>query len=121
VNEDGTVNSSANPAKAGSIISIWVNGIGINEIPAGQIATVPTNLCLGACATAVNVYGNQLFTGEATTPATIQYLGPAPGLVAGITQINFVAPAPPAGNGQVVFYLTIAGYATRAATVFTSQ
>jgi len=123
VNQDGTVNSSAIPAKAGSIISIWVNGMGINLVPAGQIATVPLNLCpsVDVCTIAVNVYGNQEFTGEKTTPAMIQYAGPAPGLVTGITQINFVAPAPPTGNSEVSFYLTIASYATSQSIVFTSQ
>jgi uncharacterized protein (TIGR03437 family) len=47
VNQDGTINSSSNPAKVGSIVSIWATGLAGNSgIPInGQLSTVANNWC----------------------------------------------------------------------------
>ncbi len=79
VNQDGTVNSAANPAKAGSIVSIWATG-------AGSVYPRPLD---GQISTAAQDYGCcQVDT------AVVFYAGAAPGMVAGIVQINFQIPAP---------------------------
>jgi uncharacterized protein (TIGR03437 family) len=77
VNQDGTVNSAANPAKAGSIISIWATGTGsIYPQPLdGQISTAAQDY--DCC---------QITLGP------VVYAGAAPGMVAGIVQINFQVP-----------------------------
>jgi len=117
MNQDGTVNSSSNPAKAGSIVTIWVN----NGLPVGipgQIPPAPSNSCnIGFCPV-INTYQVPAFTGH----ATVEYFGPAPGLVSGIAQINFIAPPPsPSENGALVFYVTIGGVMTPQASVYTTQ
>jgi uncharacterized protein (TIGR03437 family) len=81
VNQDGTVNSQDNPASAGSVMTMWVTGAALpNPIPGnGQVAT-------GA---------QEYFVGTLTADGAlvkILYAGAAPGLVAGVAQINFVAP-----------------------------
>jgi uncharacterized protein (TIGR03437 family) len=79
LNQDGTVNSTANPAKAGSIVSIWATGVGwFGGAIDGQMATAAQDF---HCCFVQEFYQNQL-----VVPA---YAGAAPGLVAGVVQVNF--------------------------------
>ena len=76
LNQDGTVNSASNPAARGSVVSFWITGAGLlNEAYAdGEIVTKnPAGLALPL------VYG-----------AAVQYAGQAPGMVAGVVQLNLV-------------------------------
>jgi uncharacterized protein (TIGR03437 family) len=80
LNQDGTVNSPSNPAKRGSIISIFGTGFGLlNPIP--QDGTIISD-ALHRVAAVVEV----VFTGR--IEAQVSYAGAAPMLVAGVTQIN---------------------------------
>ncbi|HEY3835921.1 MAG TPA: SBBP repeat-containing protein [Bryobacteraceae bacterium] len=81
LNTDGTANSASHPAAPGSTLVIYAAGFGQTEPPSvnGQINGV------GKLSVATVV----LF-GEQT--AEILYAGPAPGQVAGITQINVRVP-----------------------------
>lgn len=81
-NQDGTLNSPTNPARRGSIVSLWGTG-------AGQ--TTPASVD-GA------ITGSDPPRIEATawlwaTQATVLYAGAAPGMVAGVTQINIRIPS----------------------------
>ncbi len=78
VDEKGSLNSPGNPAPAGSIVSIWITGAGWfpND---GQINTEARN----SYCCEVSVQGKS---------AEVLYSGPAPGLVAGASQINFRIP-----------------------------
>jgi uncharacterized protein (TIGR03437 family) len=79
LNEDGTVNSAENPAARGSLVSVW--GTGAPDWPAGtrdgSINPVDPLIHLGVGA---------VFDGQEYTPVT--FAGAAPGLVAGVFQIN---------------------------------
>ena len=80
LNQDGTVNSPSNPAKRGSIISIFGTGFGLlNPIP--QDGTIISD-AVHRVAAVVEV----VFTGR--IEAQVSYAGAAPMLVAGMTQIN---------------------------------
>jgi uncharacterized protein (TIGR03437 family) len=82
INQDGTLNSQANPAKAGSYVSIWATGTGFAEGSDGQLQTGAQEFCtlgLGIC----TIF--QL--GQVTVP--VSYSGSAPGIVNGVIQINF--------------------------------
>jgi len=93
INEDGTANSDANPAKVGSIVSIWATGLGSFPGKDGQEAT-------GA-----NQYGVcEIVTNLPNVNAPTPYCGAAPGLVNGVYQINFQVPA-----GALGFALTVGG------------
>ena len=99
LNEDGTVNSSANPAKAGSVVSVFMTGAGSMTpiIADGQLGPVqppyPVPL-LGASAT-VNGIG-----------APVLFAAQAPGLVGGVVQVNVQLPAAvPSGNVSLVVYI----------------
>ena len=93
LNQDGSVNSAANPAASGSIVSVFANGLGSitprqpdgalinlplpnNDFPATVQALVPDPLSPRGLGTIV-------------VAADVTYNGPAPFRVAGISQVNF--------------------------------
>jgi uncharacterized protein (TIGR03437 family) len=82
LNQDGTVNSASNPANDGSLVSVWATGVGWTAPGLdGQRATA-ASLSFFACDCALTQYG----TNQNVVPA---YAGAAPGMVAGVVQINF--------------------------------
>lgn len=81
LNQDGSLNSTSNPAQKGSIVSLFATGV---PAPAcGQSGTVATE----AVTLDQEVNKLQVFDGPAT-PLSILYAGAAPGLVCGLVQIN---------------------------------
>ena len=91
VNQDNTLNSAANPAKAGSIVSIWSTGTGsiYPRPPDGQIATAAQDY---ECCQ-VNISPDYSLGPEPPPGPVVLYAGAAPGMVAGVVQINFQIPA----------------------------
>lgn len=95
LNGDGSVNSAANPAAKGSTIVLFGTGHGaVNPaMTAGQV-TPSTNIPRLFAQTTVTIGGQA---------AQVAYTGPAPGLLAGVFQINAVIPAgASSGNLPVV-------------------
>lgn len=84
LNQDGTINSPANPAVPGSVISIFATGGGKLTPPleADEIAGSPLSR--------VQQFVEVEFQGRSTGKAF--YAGSAPGLVAGVLQVNAVVP-----------------------------
>ena len=79
LNQDGTVNSASNPAARGSVVSFWITGAGLLKAAYedGEIVTNnPAGLAL------------PLVSGM-----EVRYAGQAPGMVAGVVQLNLVMPA----------------------------
>jgi uncharacterized protein (TIGR03437 family) len=82
INQDGTLNSASNPAKAGTIVSMWATGFSASVAPmVGAVATAANNWC-SYCQISVG------FTME-----TVAYAGAAPGVIDGVMQINFLVPS----------------------------
>jgi uncharacterized protein (TIGR03437 family) len=83
LNQNGSVNSHDNPAAPGSVITVYLTGLGITnpQVQSGTVATAPGSLQAGVQAT---LY---------TYAAEILYAGPAPSLLAGIYQMNIRVPA----------------------------
>jgi uncharacterized protein (TIGR03437 family) len=83
LNQDGTINSPANPAPVGSILTIYATGAGSMQptLPDGQIVTTIN----AKPALPVTVF----FNGAS---AEVLYAGPAPGIVAGALQVNVRVP-----------------------------
>ncbi|HTQ55148.1 MAG TPA: SBBP repeat-containing protein [Bryobacteraceae bacterium] len=81
INQDGTLNSQTNPAKPGSIVSVWATGSGYFPGNDGQSATAADEFCQseGYCA---------VFDDSGVQLAT-PYIGAAPDVVNGVIQINF--------------------------------
>jgi uncharacterized protein (TIGR03437 family) len=80
VNQDGSINSPNSPASASSVVSLYVTGEG-QTVPAGVDGSVTTPPTLPTPILPVAA----LIGGQ---PATILYAGGAPGLVAGVMQVN---------------------------------
>jgi uncharacterized protein (TIGR03437 family) len=89
VNDDGTPNSPDHPAQSQSTMTIYAAGFGQTRLPGvdGVIGA--------ASATPVAPVG-VWFT--APLAAQLLYVGPAPGMVAGISQINVRVPQLPPGS-----------------------
>ncbi len=86
INQDGTVNSASNPAPIGSVISLYATGGGQTS-PAGvdgQVSQAPF---------ATQTLPVRVYIGQMSIPTTqLQYVGPAPGEIAGMMQINVPLP-----------------------------
>lgn len=85
LNQDGTLNSPANPAPAGSVVALWASGLGTFSPPLADGEVVPTVGPFPGLEADISVEVGGI-------PAEIRYAGAAPGLAAGIAQINFVVP-----------------------------
>ena len=84
INQDGSINSAAHPAAAGSYVTLYETGEGQTS-PSG-VDGLPASSSLPTPVLPVSVeIGGQT--------ATIQYAGAAPGLVAGVMQINAQIPS----------------------------
>jgi uncharacterized protein (TIGR03437 family) len=86
INQDGTVNTPANPASLGSIVSIYCTGTGYLEtvLTDGQLTPIPPPYITTESADVVTFAG---------VPGTTTWSGSAPGLIAGVAQINVQLPA----------------------------
>ena len=106
LNQDYSVNSASQPAAAGSTVMLFGTGGGVTIPPSidGGLNPIPgPDVPLGALAlTATATVGGE------PAPA-VPYAGPAPGLVAGIFQINVTIPNDaPSGSLPVVVTLSCA-------------
>jgi uncharacterized protein (TIGR03437 family) len=83
INQDGSVNSAEHPAPPGSVVAIWATGIGTTPFGAWQDGYLASGaLDFGCCQ--IYVQGHA---------ADVVYGGAAPGIVAGVAQVNFQLPA----------------------------
>jgi uncharacterized protein (TIGR03437 family) len=110
INQDGTINSTSNPAPGGSIVTFWVTGFQFNFAPLadGQVATVANNdgcyaLQSAGCSITAEINFFHLTT---SIPTTVLYAGAAPEMVAGVTQFNLQVGTPTA---TFEFLLTLNG------------
>jgi uncharacterized protein (TIGR03437 family) len=93
INQDGTVNTPANPAPLGSIVSVYCTGTGHLENPVtdGSLAPIPPPYN-------TTEFASPLLTFAGVAGTTL-WSGAAPGLIEGVTQINVQLPASlPAGT-----------------------
>ena len=113
LNEDGTVNSKDNPARAGSLVSVW--GTGAPDWPRdtkdGSVNPSTPLLYLGIGAAGYQSYSQVTFAGA------------APGMVAGVFQINFRLPANvnPPELGMVEIHAISASEMSSPAFVYVKQ
>ena len=101
-NQDGTRNGSVSAASPGSVLSLYATGEG-QTLPAG-VDGKPAAAPLPQPVAAVTV----TLGGVA---AEVRYAGGAPGLIAGVMQVNVVVPGGLAGAVPVV--LTVGGVASQ--------
>ena len=99
VNQDGSLNSSTNPAQRGSIVTFYATGAGqlMPPTPDGKIISAP--LPIPTQPASVRIGGK---VGQ------VLYAGPAPGEVSGVLQINAMIPMDaPTGIDSVYLVLGI--------------
>ena len=99
LNEDGSVNSSSNPAKVGSIIAVYMTGAGAMTPPIadGQPGPLQPPFPKPVIGVGASVGG---------LGADVVFVGQAPGLVAGAVQVNVrIPPGTTKGNVQLIVYV----------------
>jgi uncharacterized protein (TIGR03437 family) len=115
LNQDGTINSVANPAAPGSIVTIWVNGLGPITPPQADGTLVglplPGNVLPPVAVDSPAPPFEPCQPGmwppwpcQTYTQFEVTYAGPAPYMVAGVSQINFQLVAG-TSTGQIVVVL----------------
>jgi uncharacterized protein (TIGR03437 family) len=99
-NADNNLNTAANPATAGSTITIYFTGIGPldNPVPTGAPAPLSGPLSRATLPVTVTIGGQR---------AAVAYVGLTPGSIA-LAQANVVVPNLPSGDYPVV--ITIGGF-----------
>jgi uncharacterized protein (TIGR03437 family) len=111
VNQDGTLNSQAKPAKAGDVITVFLTGIGVLDNPVASGAAAPDSPFSKPTATPQSAT-----IGGANAP--IYFLGLAPRFV-GLAQANLTVPSGLAAN-QNPLVISIGGVSSAAANVWIS-
>jgi uncharacterized protein (TIGR03437 family) len=106
VNQNGSLNTASNPAKVGSIVSLYVTGEGQTS-PGGQDGKLANSAPypMPVQAVAVTIGG---------VSATVTYAGGAPTAVAGLMQVNVQIPAGVATSGAVPVTVSVGGVAAQA-------
>ncbi len=104
LNQDGTVNSRDNAAPPGSIVSLWATGTGptFGSLNDGQLTVLAVDNCVGCL---VNISRFPSPSGDLVIPS---YGGSAPGIVAGVTQINVAIPLA-VGSSSIAITLNVGG------------
>jgi uncharacterized protein (TIGR03437 family) len=115
LNQDGTLNSSSNPAAAGTVLQIYGTGMGLYDrsIPDGSIVQPPlANLARPVFAT---------FSGPNNAPpsfpGSVLFAGAAPLEVVGVDQVNVLVPNA-AVAGAATLTLQIIGIVSASANVW---
>ncbi|MCU1262179.1 MAG: hypothetical protein JWO80_5064 [Bryobacterales bacterium] len=113
LNQDYSVNSAGNPATAGSVLQIFATGEGVT-LPAGsdgRLSGSPAPVPVLQPVTA-QIGG---------VPAQVLYAGGAPGLVAGVLQVNVLIPANAGTGSALPVVLNIGGFPTPAGVAVAIQ
>jgi uncharacterized protein (TIGR03437 family) len=82
-NQNGTPNSDANSAHAGEIVTVFVTGLGVT-VPASVAGEVASSIQVTPAANVRITAGN--------LPVELVYIGPSPGSLTSVTQVNFRVP-----------------------------
>ncbi|HXK06139.1 MAG TPA: IPT/TIG domain-containing protein [Verrucomicrobiae bacterium] len=105
----GALNSSSAPAASGSVVTVYLTGIGAVDNAVADGVQTPSSPLSTATATPTATIGAQ--------SATVQFLGLTPGF-AGLAQANILVPTLPTGDYPLV--LTVGGYLSASATLSVS-
>jgi uncharacterized protein (TIGR03437 family) len=115
LNQDGTINSASNPAKSGSIVSIWATGASLFDNASGYVTTsVNVQDYLDG---SLQVLGNEDFLTSGGGFQVI-YAGPAPGLISAVFQINLQLPQDSPETGPVTILLRAGGVVSPPALIY---
>ncbi|MDQ2899994.1 MAG: matrixin family metalloprotease [Acidobacteriota bacterium] len=99
VNQDGTVNSSANPAARGSVVTVYATGAGVTNPPLATGKGAPGSPLSRASDVAATIGG---------VAANVLFGGATPGFV-GLFQVNAEIPSAAPSGGTVPLRITVGG------------
>jgi len=104
-NQDYTLNSGQNPAAAGSVVILYATGGGLNSpaVPDGSVIAAD-QLPRPVLPVTAQIGGQ---------PATVLYAGGAPGMAAGVMQLNLQVPDGVAAGSAVPVILTVGGQSSQ--------
>jgi len=103
LNQDATVNSASNPAPRGSIVSVYMTGTGALSPLAADGSLGPLMPPFPA-----PIAGVSAIIGSVN--ATIMFVGQAPGLIAGATQVNVRVPQTAPVGAAIPIIIDAGGY-----------
>ncbi len=109
VNQDNTLNSAANPAPKGTVVTIYGTGVGQ---PSGYPVLVTG---AGAAGPPGGFTGNYTYSIGGSTPAAAAYAGPTP-TSAGLAQFNLAIPQSSASGPVSVVVTSPTGVSSRTGT-----
>jgi uncharacterized protein (TIGR03437 family) len=113
LNQDGTLNTQANPAHAGGIVTLWGTGV-MGLVNGGEDGgDIPAQVYNSSSQGFVSLYAGP--GGSYSMPIT--YAGGAPGLVGGVFQINAQVPQG-LGIGPATIYLQASGINSPFVTIY---
>jgi len=104
LNQDGSINTPDNPAERGSIVVLFGTGEGQTE-PGGQDGKIAAEILPRPRLTVSVTIGGR--------PADVLYAGGAPGLVAGVIQVNARVPADLPQTGELPVVLQVGSAASQ--------
>ena len=96
INSDNSINSATNAAAAGSAVLLFATGEGATD-PAGVDGAITTDFFHAPLASISVTMGGK--------PATVVFAGSAPGMIAGVLEVEAIVPSG-AGTGAVPVVLT---------------
>jgi uncharacterized protein (TIGR03437 family) len=105
LNQDGTINSSSNPAARGSVISVFMTGAGAMTpyIAVGSLGPLSPPFPKPVQGIAASI---------GTVNAPVMFVGQAPGLIAGAVQLNLQIPSD-APRGATTLTVYVGGYVSQ--------
>jgi uncharacterized protein (TIGR03437 family) len=101
LNEDFTLNEAANPAPKGSVVMLYATGEGQTSPPGTDGLIAPGAAWRPRLPVEVHINGE---------PAPVEYAGAAPGLVAGVLQVNARIPLSLGTAGALPVELTVGNH-----------
>jgi uncharacterized protein (TIGR03437 family) len=105
LNQDLSVNSTSNPAAKGSVIAIFVTGLGQTNPPSVDGQVTGSVLPAPILSPSVKIGG---------LDAKVEFAGAASGLVAGVMQVNALVPSSVGSGPAVPVVLSVGGASSRA-------
>lgn len=102
VNQDGTINRPSSPARKGAVVTLYLTGEG-QTAPAGITGNVTTAIS-GPQPTPRPILPVSVFIGGQQAP--LSFIGEAPGIVAGVLQVNALIPTD-AASGDLPVEVTV--------------
>jgi uncharacterized protein (TIGR03437 family) len=106
-NQDNSLNTSSNPAKIGSVITVYITGQGAFDNPIPDGAAAPSSPLSRTAVNTTATIGGQ--------PANVLFSGATPGLV-GVAQVNVAVPGG-VQAGDTPLVITIGGVASNSTTI----